>query len=67
MTHEDQQKNEQAIFKSIDELIGTMEDNLDKRSKFIRLFQERADKNAMKIWFQCFNEAYGEGGNNHKI
>jgi hypothetical protein len=53
-----EQENEKAIFTAIHELITTMEDNLDKKAKFVRLFEERADENAMKIWKECFKEAY---------
>lgn len=26
----------------------------------MQLFKERADENAMKIWDECFREAYGK-------
>jgi hypothetical protein len=51
---------EAAIWKRVDELIANMQDKNDKLSKFARIFQERADEKAMKIWVQCFNEAYGK-------
>jgi hypothetical protein len=54
------EENEQTIFKEIHELIAAMENNVNKRSKFVQLFQERADENAMKIWTQCFEEIYGK-------
>jgi hypothetical protein len=60
----DIQEDEKKIFKSVDEIIKTMEENHDKFSTFIRLFQERADENAIKIWYECFREAYGTKQNN---
>jgi hypothetical protein len=54
------EEGEQTIWKSIAERVAIMEDNLNKMSKFARLFEERADENAMKIWVQCFKEAYGQ-------
>ena len=51
--------NESALWKEVDELIAGMQDNNSKLSKFTRLFHERADENAIKIWVQCFEEAYG--------
>jgi hypothetical protein len=54
------EEGEQRMWKSIDERIAIMEENLNKMSKFAQLFEERADENAMKIWVQCFKEAYGQ-------
>jgi L-fucose isomerase-like protein len=54
------EEGEQRMWKSIDERIAIMEENLNKMSKFARLFEERADENAMKICVQCFKEAYGK-------
>jgi hypothetical protein len=54
------EEGEQTIWKSIAERVAIMEENLNKMSKFARLFEERADENAMKIWVQCFKEAYGQ-------
>jgi len=50
--------DELTLWKGVDELITNMQDSNDKLSKFVRLFQERADENAIKIWVQCFKEAY---------
>jgi hypothetical protein len=54
------EESEQSMWKSIDKRIAILEENLNKMSKFARLFEERADENAMKIWVQCFKEAYGQ-------
>jgi hypothetical protein len=51
--------DELALWKGVDELISNIQDNNNKLSKFTRLFQERADENAIKIWVKCFKEAYG--------
>jgi hypothetical protein len=51
-------REDEKIFKSVDDIIKKMEENHNKFSKFIKLFQERADENAMKIWYECFKEAY---------
>jgi hypothetical protein len=50
--------DELALWKGVDELLANIQDNNSKLSKFTRLFQERADENAIKIWVQCFKEAY---------
>ena len=52
------EEEEQTVFKSIDALIATREENINKLSEFVRLFEERADENAMKIWVQCFKDVY---------
>jgi hypothetical protein len=54
-----EEQQDEKLFKSVDDIIKTMEENHDKFSKFVKLFQEKAHENAMKIWYECFKEAYG--------
>jgi hypothetical protein len=58
MSSEKELEEEKKLWKTVEEDITKLIDDRKKYSRFAKLFRERADENAMKIWNECFREVF---------